>query len=160
MIRHADIRLDGLTIIAGENDTGKSTVGKLIFSLVKAFNRYEQDLNESKSARTVELIEKTYFQLRKEYDFKESTEIKGAFFPPDFFKELKNSEHPIELINNRVIILKKINALNLIENLESIRNIYLEGEKKENIIKRALTKAFFSEFYSELSPKILMLYLP
>jgi len=27
MIEKADIRLDGLTVIAGENNTGKSTVG-------------------------------------------------------------------------------------------------------------------------------------
>ncbi len=36
MIESADIRLDGLTVIAGENDTGKSSVGKALFSLIKA----------------------------------------------------------------------------------------------------------------------------
>ena len=108
MIRHADIKLDGLTVIAGENDTGKSTVGKLIFSLIKAFNRYEQDLNESKSHRAFELIEKTYFQLRKEYDFKENTEIRDAFFPRDFLREFKKAEDPIALIDDKIIFLKKI----------------------------------------------------
>ncbi|MGE4293007.1 MAG: AAA family ATPase [Desulfovibrio sp.] len=38
-IKEADIALDGLTVIAGDNDTGKSTVGKLVFSLIKAANR-------------------------------------------------------------------------------------------------------------------------
>ena len=32
-IRAADIQFDGITVIAGENDAGKSTVGKLLFSL-------------------------------------------------------------------------------------------------------------------------------
>jgi predicted ATPase len=31
MIKEADIALDGLTVIAGENDTGKSTVGKALY---------------------------------------------------------------------------------------------------------------------------------
>jgi len=31
MIREANVKLDGLTVIAGENDTGKSTVGKALF---------------------------------------------------------------------------------------------------------------------------------
>ena len=31
MIREADVRIDGLTVIAGENDTGKSTVGKVLY---------------------------------------------------------------------------------------------------------------------------------
>lgn len=153
MIRHADIKLDGLTVIAGENDTGKSTVGKLIFSLIKAFNRYEQDLNESKSDRAFELIEKTYFQLRKEYDFKENAEIRDAFFPPEFLREFKKAEDPIALIDEKIILLKKIDAFNVIEHLELIKTIYSEDENKEFIIKRALTKAFISEFYFELTPK-------
>jgi predicted ATPase len=34
----AKIILDGLTVIAGENDTGKSTIGKVLFSIIKAHN--------------------------------------------------------------------------------------------------------------------------
>lgn len=38
MIKEADVKLDGLTVIAGENDTGKSTLGKILFATVKADN--------------------------------------------------------------------------------------------------------------------------
>ncbi len=38
MIKEANVKLDGLTVIAGENDTGKSTVGKFLFSIIKANN--------------------------------------------------------------------------------------------------------------------------
>ena len=38
MIKEADIILDGLTLIAGENDTGKSTVGKALYSVVAGLN--------------------------------------------------------------------------------------------------------------------------
>jgi len=38
MIKEADVKLDGLTVIAGENDTGKSTLGKTLFATVKADN--------------------------------------------------------------------------------------------------------------------------
>jgi len=31
MIKEANVKIDGLTVIAGENDTGKSTVGKALF---------------------------------------------------------------------------------------------------------------------------------
>jgi len=40
MIPHAEVELNGLTVIAGENDTGKSTIGKLLFSIIKEANRY------------------------------------------------------------------------------------------------------------------------
>ena len=32
MLESADVKLDGLTVIAGENDTGKSTLGKTLFA--------------------------------------------------------------------------------------------------------------------------------
>lgn len=35
-VADADIELGGLTVITGENDSGKSTVGKVLFSTLKA----------------------------------------------------------------------------------------------------------------------------
>lgn len=39
-IKKADVKINGLTVISGENDTGKSTVGKAIYSIVKSINTY------------------------------------------------------------------------------------------------------------------------
>jgi predicted ATPase len=39
MIKEANIKLDGLTVIAGENDTGKSTVGKALYLMIKSRNK-------------------------------------------------------------------------------------------------------------------------
>jgi predicted ATPase len=153
MISYADIRLDGLTVIAGENDTGKSTAGKLIFALVKAFSRYEQDLNEDKASRTLELIEKTYFQLRKKYDFEAEPWIKKEFQPIFFSYQLENTKDPITVIDKKIVQLDKIDASSAIEHLELMKKLYSTNEDKELIIKRALTKAFVSEFYFELTPK-------
>lgn len=36
-IREADILFDGITVIAGANNAGKSTVGKILFSLFHGF---------------------------------------------------------------------------------------------------------------------------
>ncbi len=38
MIKEADVNLNGLTVIAGENDTGKSTVLKTLFAVIKGDN--------------------------------------------------------------------------------------------------------------------------
>lgn len=49
MVEEADIKLDGLTVIAGENDTGKSTVGKALFCLLKADLMYWTSKNTNSS---------------------------------------------------------------------------------------------------------------
>lgn len=37
-IEHAKLKLDGITVIAGENNTGKSTIGKLVFALFNSLH--------------------------------------------------------------------------------------------------------------------------
>ncbi len=63
IIKHAEIALNGLTVIAGENDTGKSTVGKLMFAIVKTLSSFEQDLNADKKKKIRETIETIYFKI-------------------------------------------------------------------------------------------------
>ena len=36
IVRQADITVNGLAVIAGENGTGKSTIGKTLFATLKA----------------------------------------------------------------------------------------------------------------------------
>ena len=36
LLQNVEVKISGLTVIAGENDTGKSTIGKVLFALIKA----------------------------------------------------------------------------------------------------------------------------
>ncbi|MEA3288714.1 MAG: AAA family ATPase [Campylobacterota bacterium] len=50
IIKKASVKLDGLTVIAGENDTGKSTVGKALYALIKSISNdklYRINLNSN-----------------------------------------------------------------------------------------------------------------
>ena len=47
-VSEADIKLDGITVIAGENNTGKSTVGKMLYCLFHSFYR-EKEQRERKN---------------------------------------------------------------------------------------------------------------
>ena len=40
IINYAEININGLSVNAGDNETGKLSVGKLIFSIIKAISRY------------------------------------------------------------------------------------------------------------------------
>lgn len=47
-IEHAEIEMNGITIIAGKNNTGKSTIGKVVFSLFNSLSNIEARLKQQK----------------------------------------------------------------------------------------------------------------
>lgn len=163
-IEKAKVKLNGLTVIAGTNDTGKSTVGKVLFSLVKGVSRYKQDLKENRENRVTDLILEIYNNLRREIN---SILIMQTFHPKYFFGNIKlNNIDKItieqkqdieELFRHKEIKIKeyiKDNKLEVnLEKLKKIKNlIYREEDKKEQI-QNALSKVLFSEFMTDVSPK-------
>lgn len=64
LLKHAEVTLQKLCVIAGENDNGKSTIGKIVFCIVKAINRYKEDLQESKEFQISEKTDEIFFLLR------------------------------------------------------------------------------------------------
>ena len=47
-VSEADIKLDGITVIAGENNTGKSTVGKMLYCLFDSFYREKEQIDRER----------------------------------------------------------------------------------------------------------------
>lgn len=63
-IQEARIKLNGLTVIAGENGSGKSTVGKMLFSVVQVL-KSTQDESLSKSDNLLDkYIQKLYTRIK------------------------------------------------------------------------------------------------
>ena len=61
-IKDADIEIGGLTVLTGENNSGKSTVGKILFSILKATNNVRQ-LDKMK---TVSIIRRELLSLKRQ----------------------------------------------------------------------------------------------
>ncbi len=47
-VKQADIEIKGITVIAGHNDTGKSTVGKALFAVFNTFCNLDERIREDK----------------------------------------------------------------------------------------------------------------
>lgn len=62
IIQDADINIDGITLIAGQNDTGKSTVGKILYAVVKGFNQSESQFQQQQN----KIISSYYQDILKE----------------------------------------------------------------------------------------------
>ena len=64
MIKEANVKLDGLTVIAGENDTGKSTVGKALYLMIKSRNKSFLKSSTEYSIDELVMMKVRYFMIR------------------------------------------------------------------------------------------------
>lgn len=64
-IKEAEIKIDGITIIAGENNTSKTTVGKVLFSCFNLLNNLEKDIYSDKKYSVQKEVYNLYHLLLK-----------------------------------------------------------------------------------------------
>ncbi len=62
-IKKADIFLNGLTVVAGPNDSGKSTIGKTLFTAIKSLASTRGRTLDDKAHRIINHAEKLYQRL-------------------------------------------------------------------------------------------------
>lgn len=77
-IKEADIKIDGITIIAGENNTGKTTVGKVLFSCFNSLNNIEKEIYSDKEYSVQEEVNNLYHLLLR-YIILKSKKIKKMY---------------------------------------------------------------------------------
>lgn len=73
IIKEADIKIDGLTVIAGSNNSGKTTVGRALYSVINAVENLEEKQDMDQSAAIVDRISKIlrlYRSLLNEYEYR------------------------------------------------------------------------------------------
>ena len=153
IIKEADIKLSGLTVIAGENDTGKSTVGKLMFSIIKALNKYKYELEEGREYKILKTVEGIYFDRRRDLDFSKSEfeEFKKLFHPKHFTSQI--NQQGVEAIDSRIAFLKKHNIFgDKISAFFKILKKTITEDENEHIAKiKAFNKVVNSEFAGVIS---------
>jgi predicted ATPase len=182
IIQRANVKLSGLNVIGGDNDTGKSTVGKLIFAIVKAVSRYE-DLEDNVIENVgledlIYLIGKLLLQSKQAKESNEANTLPNIDVDEQlaiFFNEFNEEIQPFissngrsvdgmkfhEFLEQRFNNVKAIHskspnsvlAIYIIKMIESIKTATLANESKSDKIFRALKKAIVSEFHGEISPK-------
>jgi predicted ATPase len=174
-IKSAKIEIGGLTVLTGNNDTGKSTVGKVLFSMIKALVRRDTDFSDSRGKKIYQLVEKFYITNRRKLLSEQERELfKKEFYPPYIMEQLKlyidflslilkDGTGAVNLIGKEVgvfFLVKKevIENLSFLESVKSdmkskidgIRNALLEDRDEMEKFLEAIKGAFHSEFYSKV----------
>ena len=157
-INDADIIIDGITLVAGENGCGKSTISKLLYFLFKTVSNYDivvkQKLNNSLRdvLRFLEIFQQeiVYSQsdrkIRDEYR-KEIEELRRSLFYSDFL--LEESEKWIALIDKVEYLYSNYSKKedeNLFKNSNSVGS---RINRLNRIIKEILREDYNVEDYRQ-----------
>lgn len=79
LIKEANIDISGLTVIAGKNNTGKSTVGKALMAVIKARNMADIEL-DGEGLNNIELLRKKNLNKMMKLIFDSEISRNGKFF--------------------------------------------------------------------------------
>jgi predicted ATP-dependent endonuclease of OLD family len=171
-IKHAKIKIGGLAVLAGDNDTGKSTVGKVLFSVIKSLVKGRLDSSRNKKEKISRWVEKLYYTPHEKFFSEHEKEIfKENFHPPLMMDQLNEgiilSPSPSFIIREMIsesidnFLLKKkdfIENFSIQESIKSelksqineIKNILLDDSDEMNIYLDAIKRVCVSEFSSKV----------
>ncbi len=161
-IKKSIIKLDGLSLIAGQNDTGKSTVGKCLFALIKSIYNYEQlFLNITEQVMNSNFIEIITPFLR-EYEIddnfkKQLTELKYNIASNKSDIEYNELLHIVSKIKDIVSKQESKEKNNILLNIEKIeilnknKDTYSATKKVEVILNNNI---FYGTFFGNINNSV------
>lgn len=151
-IKDADIELSGLTLIAGPNDSGKSTVGKVLFALIKSIANYPALFDRIQRDKLYkEYLSPLRLELR---------DVISSLSPhrPSLFEETEVSSSNSKLlkyIKNFYVNIENILDDGQIKNmLKDILNNSKDLKNKENIQNLASSALEFLSTNNNMNEKI------
>lgn len=147
-IKEADIRLDGITCIAGVNNTGKSTIGKVLFSLIYSLSNY-QDLFEEDRIIFIQDRLRLIRVLLNRNDRIDLLNINlfshGSNFP-EFLSE------DLEQLKNHLQTLEDSENKKIIEIIDEIFVMLEKDENDEEIKKEIVEQIILRTFEEQVTP--------
>lgn len=144
-IKESSIEIKGLTVIAGENDTGKSTVSKALYSIISAFNNFEMEYKEALNDALLDRLKTLYLVLRRNTRITTEEKMVRQFSPQGFLLRairpiLEEREAGFEHYDKSVASNLKLLKENGVE-----ESIFAKAESEYYEIKKLLLATFDEE---------------
>lgn len=152
-IKHANIALDGISVIAGINGCGKSTISKLLYNLVKMTIDYDKIVYEELELR-LKRITRTLDRLTMELPTYVVDRESYRTFKRRFRRLLIRYSHQPDLDKYYKELLNSIDFL--IELFKTIQND--DDKKLGERIKRIISRALSEQAYDKNADIITLLY--
>lgn len=160
-VKSADIKLNGLTVIAGENSSGKSTVGKVLFSAIKAVSEARDNDDKNREKAINKMVSSLYMRIKSVANRYDNPKI-DRFFPipyRQFTKTLIEADNSGELDSHLTTLSEAIKSLEDTTPrmkalmLQDLDNISIGVKNKDNraaTIKTIMEYSIESEFMNNI----------
>lgn len=132
-LKEADITIDGITVIAGKNNTGKSTVGKSLYCIFSSMYDVNQKIEDDK---------KDYVRRRVEILFMQNSSITNRLLFKHTYKDI------IENIVNDIIDKQNNEAKELI--LMVFNQLNEKRKKNNNFDNKTINDEILNEFFQNI----------
>lgn len=164
-IEKATIDIDGITVIAGENNAGKSTIGKLLFAIFNSMNNMDEKIREEKRNK----IYQTIIRLLESYQGKGSDNYTSwvrrrnifalnvannimGYISDDIKQDQDDVEEVLQRYSKNASIFENSEDLEMflkecVNNLEPVL-----GVSDDKIMEEVITRWFNRTFDGQISP--------
>ena len=147
-LKEADVEINGITVIAGENNTGKSTIGKVLFSIFQSLYKLDDQIIREKRNTIKHNLELLYVHAT------------GSFFNNVEFKEIideiliEGSKYDIEILKNKILKFISNNSEKTKNEIpeEPVKRIFdLLKIPKKSFVLAILNRNFSNEFNNQIT---------
>lgn len=154
-IRDAAVELNGITVIAGENNTGKSTVGKALFSVFNSFYNIDNQIFDERVSNIESIIDNFYLDYRRRFAPSDSADfakmIVEKYSSHIDYEELKTdiSEflfHSAYITKREAEIIDKNQIDLMVTRIIEIINV-----SNSEILRSVITKKLNTEFNDQIN---------
>lgn len=131
LIEEGNLELKGITLIADENDSGKSTIGKTLFTTLTTLNNFEREFLTNLSQR----IKTLHFTLREVIDERLENELR-RIVDQAFLKKIKKFTEKLDNFSKKIDMIIKIEINE--KYFKDLENTFFELIEDVDILKKEL----------------------
>lgn len=145
-IKKANIKLDGITVVTGENGCGKSTLSKLLYYSIKISKQYD-DFLKKKLIDDLEKLTSLFLTLRHNHN-KKNGHKNHLYRHVHYFLNKQIENKNIDVIQNKDTIISIIEKW-----LQDISKNHKEIDKREFYRFNRMFLEDFKEYYQDINIK-------
>ena len=151
-LKEADVEINGITVITGENDTGKSTVGKVLWSVFNSFYKVYEQIKKERIDFVNEQIYSYVRNLDKSDNVKKKTLDMAIDIIQNYSIYYRNEENIKNYITEKFKENNYFVDAKVIEELTGDLYVVL-GIKSIEIISSIIEQKLSTEFHDEIKNK-------